>query len=554
MGMSRPHLLLVALLLSSAEFFLHAQNQAIPQQVPDAPLIEPTVTPEAGDVGGKFFGKAPDPKKTRHYYIAAEPVLWDFAPEGRDSVCGKLLPPDLLLNRHSWKVRYVQYADEQFSVRILPTERLGILGPVLRGVAGEYLAVTFLNRGWLPLSMHPHGVKYDKDSEGSYYKPSPGRGAAVAPGARFTYVWHLDETSAPRAGEPSSKAWLYHSHVTGEEEINQGLIGTIIVTDPARARADGTPADVDREMAVLFLIFNEASLGDGEPEEADERPVNTPEGPVQRTWSEVQEIVEQGERHTINGRVFGNLGGLEMNEGERVRWYVFGLGSEKDFHTAHWHGESVIENNQRRTDVIELLPGSMKIADMQMNNPGTWLLHCHVGDHMSEGMFTRYIVQPKDGRPVSRDPEAAFFGMPQAAQTLRIQAAEVVLPHGGDQTGEINLTGQVTVPDPFSLAKNELMVQLGRKILILQPDASGICVSPDGILLVKNTSQSGNGNVVGGTLNFELTLKGAGWMQELRQLKLLTQDKLVQEPSLKCSIKLGPARHEALVVLKNAVH
>ena len=27
-----------------------------------------------------------------------------------------------------------------------------------------------------------------------------------------------------------------------------------------------------------------------------------------------------------------------MNQGERVRWYLFGLGSEKDFHTAHWHG------------------------------------------------------------------------------------------------------------------------------------------------------------------------------------------------------------------------
>jgi len=32
--------------------------------------------------------------------------------------------------------------------------------------------------------------------------------------------------------EPSSKAWLYHSHVQGDQEINDGLIGTIIVTDP----------------------------------------------------------------------------------------------------------------------------------------------------------------------------------------------------------------------------------------------------------------------------------------------------------------------------------
>ena len=550
--MNHSYLLLAALLLLLGESVLRAQAAPVAPAAPVVPMIEPTVTREMGDVGGKFFGTAPDTKKTRHYYIAAEPVLWDFAPEGKDSVCGKLLPPELLLHRHSWKMRYVQYADANFSARILPMERLGILGPVLRGVTGEYLAVTFLNRGWLPLSMHPHGVKYDKDSEGSFYKPSPGLGAAVAPGAKFTYVWHLDEASAPRPDEPSSKAWLYHSHVTGEEEINQGLIGTIIVTDPARARPDGTPADVDREMAALFLIFNESSFGDGEAEEADERPANAPTGPVQRTWAEVQEIMEQGERHTINGRVFGNLTGLEMNQGERVRWYVFGLGSEKDFHTAHWHGETLVENNVRRTDVVELLPGSMKIADMQMNNPGTWLLHCHVGDHMSEGMFTRFMVQPKGGDAVSREPEVAFLGMPQSARTLRIQTAEVVLSKTADLSSEINLTGQVTIPDPFSLSGKEFKMQLGRKTAVLRTDASGVSVTPEAILLVKNTALSGNGNVVGGTLNFELVLKGDGWVEELRQLKLLREDKLIPDASMKCTLKLGSAQHGTTMVLKSA--
>src|SRR4029078_5199525 len=96
--------------------------------------------------------------------------------------------------------------------------RLGLLGPALRGVVGEFLAVTFLNRADRPLSMHPHGAKYDKDSEGAYVLPNPGLGAAVAPGARFTYVWQLDEQSGPLPSEPSSKGWLYHSHVNGDEE------------------------------------------------------------------------------------------------------------------------------------------------------------------------------------------------------------------------------------------------------------------------------------------------------------------------------------------------
>jgi hypothetical protein len=30
--------------------------------------------------------------------------------------------------------------------------------------------------------------------------------------------------------------------------------------------------------------------------------------------------------HTINGYIFGNLAGLAMNNGERVRWHVLGMG------------------------------------------------------------------------------------------------------------------------------------------------------------------------------------------------------------------------------------
>src|SRR5262249_47313161 len=162
-----------------------------------------------------------------------------------------------------------------------------------------------------------------------------------------------------------------------------GLMGFIVVTDPARARPDGTPKDVDREEAALFTIFDESALPDGDGLDADDRPADAPvAGTVQRTWAEIQQMAEESERHTINGRSFGNRAGLERNEGEHVRGYLSGLGWEKDFHTAHWHGQRVLEEGRRRTDTIELLPASMKVADMVADNPGSWLLHCHVADHM----------------------------------------------------------------------------------------------------------------------------------------------------------------------------
>ena len=97
--------------------------------------------------------------------------------------------------------------------------------------------------------------------------------------------------------------------------------------------------------------------------------------------------------HGINGFIFGNLQGLVMPNGSKVRWYLLGMGNEVDLHSPHWHGKTVAYQN-RRTDVIELLPGSMAVADMRADNPGTWMIHCHVADHIDAGMITTYTIQP----------------------------------------------------------------------------------------------------------------------------------------------------------------
>ena len=62
-------------------------------------------TVESGDTGGTIFERAPDPAKTRRYYIAAESELWDFAPLGREELCGAALPVNVGRNRKSGKLR-----------------------------------------------------------------------------------------------------------------------------------------------------------------------------------------------------------------------------------------------------------------------------------------------------------------------------------------------------------------------------------------------------------------------------------------------------------------
>ena len=298
----------------------------------------------------------------REYWIAAEKTPWDYAPSGRN-----LIKPDAGLG--VWgetpkyvKYRYIGYTDNSYTKPLVQPEWMGILGPQLQAVVGDTLKIHFLNKTDRPLSMHPHGMLYDKDNEGA---DGIGAGASIPPSKSYTYTWIADEDAGPGATDPSSIVWLYHSHVMEEEEANLGLIGTIVVTRPGMARSASNPAprDVDQEFTALFMIFNE------------------------------EEGKESGLKHTINGRIFGNLKGYETSLGKRVRWHVVALGNETDNHTVHWHGQTVLDHG-RRTDVVEVLPASMTSVDMIPRSPGNWLFHCHVDDHMMAGMSTRWRVLP----------------------------------------------------------------------------------------------------------------------------------------------------------------
>lgn len=322
----------------------------------------------------------------RHYYIQAEDVTWNFAPAGQNLAhCGPIPEPYQTV----WnKVRYIEYTDGAFTTRKPQPEWLGILGPIIRAEVGDTVFVHFRNRASQgSFGIHPHGFRYDKDNEGAHYLPDPGAGAEIPPGGEFTYRWFADEDSSPGPTDPSSLVWWYHSHLTEYQETNLGLLGPIIITRRGKARADGSPLDVDREFVTAFIIFNQA---DGE---------------------------ERGQMHSINGYIFGNLRGLEMNEGERVRWYLLGMGNEVDLHTAHFHGKTVLYK-KGRTDTIELLPGSAATIDMKADNPGTWMYHCHVADHIKAGMLTTYTIRRRTPPAIRTTSKRTRRGPSDASQPV----------------------------------------------------------------------------------------------------------------------------------------
>jgi hephaestin len=206
----------------------------------------------------------------------------------------------------------------------------------------------------------------------------------AAPGATIAYTWPVPERAGPGPADGSSVVWPYHSHVDEPRDVNSGLAGAIIVTEADRMRSDGRPVDVDREFVVLFNIFDENLswyLEDnmakaGLPDSLD---------------AEGEDFRESNLKHSMNGYLYSNLPGLTMHRGERVRWYLIGLGTETDIHTPHWHGNTVLVGGHR-ADTGELFPATTAVYDMVPDDPGTWMFHCHVNDHLEAGMVANYTV------------------------------------------------------------------------------------------------------------------------------------------------------------------
>ncbi len=336
----------------------------------------------------------------RTYFIAADEILWDYAPAGRDRMMGMAFDAAAKvfvergpgrIGRVYRKALYREYTDASFTApkpRPPEWEHLGLLGPAIRASVGDTIKVVFKNNARVPYTIHPHGVFYDKASEGSPYADGTSGAAkrddAVAPGATHTYRWKVPERAGPGPGDPSSIAWLYHSHHDSVKDAHSGLVGPIIVTAKGTADERGAPRDVDREFVTLFTVIDE--------NESWYRDKNIAAYTDPAAVDKADEgFVESNLMHAINGYVYANLPGLQMQQCQRARWYLLALGTEVDLHTPHWHGNTGLFHGQR-VDVVELLPASMKVVDMQPDNPGVWMYHCHVNDHIHAGMTSLYTV------------------------------------------------------------------------------------------------------------------------------------------------------------------
>jgi FtsP/CotA-like multicopper oxidase with cupredoxin domain len=54
-------------------------------------------------------------------------------------------------------------------------------------------------------------------------------------------------------------------------------------------------------------------------------------------------------------------------------------------------------DNKAWKDTVLVPAGSTVEILVDVTNPGQWMLHCHIAEHLEAGMMTSFTVKNKDG-------------------------------------------------------------------------------------------------------------------------------------------------------------
>ncbi|GGF54222.1 putative oxidase (copper-binding protein) [Marmoricola endophyticus] len=104
----------------------------------------------------------------------------------------------------------------------------------------------------------------------------------------------------------------------------------------------------------------------------------------------VLRMVRGGRTWTINDKTYDEHEPLDVLSGQRVRLVLDNRTTM--FHPMHLHGHTyaVVSGGRPgvRKDTVNVLPGQRLAVDLDTDNPGQWLLHCHNLYHGALGMMT----------------------------------------------------------------------------------------------------------------------------------------------------------------------
>ncbi|KAJ7320303.1 hypothetical protein JRQ81_019814 [Phrynocephalus forsythii] len=328
------------------------------------------------------------------YFIAAEEVIWDYAPEIPDTVDRKYKAQYLenfsnLIGKKYKKAVFREYKDESFSKRIdnTWTKEHGILGPVIRAQVRDRIKIVFKNMASRPYSIYVHGVTLSKDAEGAVYpsdsKENITEGKAVQPGEIYIYEWTVHDTDEPTAKDAQCVTRLYHSAVDITKDIASGLIGPLLVCKRKALDQKGTQNKADEEQHAVFTVFdeNQSWYLEDNIKEYSSSPATVKRDEPKFYRSNVM--------HTINGYASDRTNILGFCQSEIVEWHLNSVGIQDEIVPVHLSGHTFL-NRRKEQDILSLFPMSGESASVTMDNIGTWLLSSRGSREMNNGMRLRF--------------------------------------------------------------------------------------------------------------------------------------------------------------------
>ena len=227
-------------------------------------------------------------------------------------------------------------------------------GPTIEVNQGDRVRIILTNKLPEATTLHLHGLEVATELDGVPHVNQP----LIEPGKSYTYEFTVHQEGT----------FFYHSHVGMQETM--GMVGLFIIYP----KQQYVPT-VDRDFC---LISQEFQL----------RPNSTVPDTLAMEWNYL----------TFNGRSGPYTTPMICKLGERVRIRFVNF-SVIDHHPLHFHGHTFWVTGSEGGRIPEpawvpsnnVLVGVAQAREVEFiaNNPGDWVLHCHMFHHMMNSMTSQ---------------------------------------------------------------------------------------------------------------------------------------------------------------------